>query len=1112
MLTQESIQKIKDVNPSTIISQFVDLKKKGVNWQGCCPFHGEKTPSFVVNDVKGIYKCFGCGVSGNVINFVMEHEKQNFYEACKTIATKAQINLEYEERNLTDDQKQKYKEKLTAEQEQEKVLKYVVPVYQKLLKDLPKNHPAKIWLDERNIDEETIALKRIGWAGEEWNTVTTPLINQNLWNAANKLGISKRSSNSDSNYDGYRSRIIFPITDRNGKLIGLGGRYIRCSANDAYDVPKYINPSDCEIYNKSAQFYGLNEATNAIKQWGCVNIVEGYMDVISPSRIGLENIIATCGTAFTIEQAKLIKRYTNHIILMRDNDAAGETSFAKSLPLLLKEGFFVEKRIYNLKDPDDWVLKGMEKGGTNDNVITCIDYGTTEDAILHYCKKIWKDDDSPAKKAEQKQLILELLSNIPNEILRNNYIDTISKNFKWKAADTKKEFAKIFEKSFTSNQEIEEESETIKYPEWVNEADKETFMNAGYLTVDRKRPGKPNLVGYYSFGPNGKVEITNFIVKPLFRIEAGQQSRYLSEVNNGFKQTVVDMPAKIFPSIDQFQGECVSAGGSFLIYGSRNQWLRIATDLLHNYPSCIEITALGWQSSGFFAYVDTAFIPKSGLLKYDRWGIITHKDQKFFLAAKSEAYSRLENIGADPYENLRYMVYKQANINFEQWANQMQIVYGQKGVVGVAYSILTIFRDIVFNIDNNCPHLYGFGEPSSGKSKWAESITALFYYRRPACNLNSGTDFALNLYVSTFANAPAHLNEFDIEVIKAEWFQQIKGWFDGEGRIRGKLGSKTSIEIQKIVSTIILTGQKLVTADDNSVVTRSIIEGFSTKEYTDQEKKEYDKLRDWQDAGLTSLLIEIIQYRDVFESDYKDNFNKLLSYWRKNALQNVQINQRIVQNFAHLATSFMMIAQRIPMPQTIEDFTNYCYNQAIHWSKHIRSSDTLSEFWRTLEFLVNQGQVIDGWDFHVEEKMSIQIAINRKETITKNFESPTKVLFLRLNNIHKLFQRTYKVNSGKEAMTIENILFYFSSRNYYLGNIKAHRFYRYIDNTNEVRRQEGLTSVNRIETSKEKEVKNTFCYAFLYDELNIDITKGIAENEQQEINFPNEEKENESPF
>ena len=1090
MLTESCLHIIKSASISDVLKHFLpDLKKKGANWQACCPFHSEHTPSFSASDVKGIYKCFGCGVSGDAIKFVMEQEKKTFLEACLSIAAITGITPEYEPEEYTDQQKEEYTKKKDAATAQEQVLNYVVPIYQKMLRQLPEDHPAKKWLADRHIDQDTIDRWQIGWAGDEWNTVTTTLVNLNLYPAAAALGISKHSDKSDSNYDGYKNRITFPITDRAGRYIGLGGRHISTKPTDSKDAPKYINPSECELYNKSTVLYGLSLAAVHIKEAGYAYIVEGYMDVVSPHRVLVNNVVATCGTAFTAQQMQLIKKHTNHIVMWRDNDKAGENSFAKSLPELIKAGFKVDLVQYGEKDPDDWALSLPYK-----NNIQCVDVPARQDALIYQCKKLWKDAaDDLHSRATAKAEILKLLALLP-EILRNNYFDSLSKSFNWKAGETKKEFAKIVEATPTAvvgmnTDEQDADPSTIQYPPWMSDEMKEAFMQAGYTQVKRKHNGKP-LVGYFSFNQNGKTEITNFIINPLFRIEAGQESRYLSEIDNGYKQVVVDMPSKVFPSIEQFQGMCVSAGGSFLIYGGRNQWLRIATDLLHRYPSSIEVSTLGWNEHGFFAFVDKAYVPGRGLVEYNKWGILEHDNKNFLVPASSEAYKSLQLYGNDPYENQRYITYKPSPIDFKTWAAQMELVYGQKGTVGIAFAILTLFRDIIFKVDNNCPHLYGFGEPSSGKSKWAESITALFYYRRSAFNLNSGTDFAFFLYMSQFANAPAHQNEFDIEVIKEEWFQAIKGAFDGEGRVRGKMGSKNSTEIQKIVSTLILTGQKLITADDNSVVTRSIIESFSAQEYTQEEKNNYDTLREWEANGMSSMLTEVLIHRSFFEKHYRDRFNDQLSLWRKKKAGNVQLNQRILQNFAHLCTCYNLINQFIKMPQDAEDFTAYCYSRAVYWSSFIRSSDTLSEFWRTLEYLAGKGFAKDGWDYVVEEVMNVAISKNRNEDYRQNFEQPTRVLFIRLNNIHKEFETAFRQRTGKQAMSIENLLHYFSSRRYYLGAVRSRRFQRFVNVTQEVSRG-GATAYQAIESQTQKEEKVTSCFAFLYDDLNIDITATI---------------------
>lgn len=741
--------------------------------------------------------------------------------------------------------------------------------------------------------------------------------------------------------------------------------------------------------------------------------------------------------------------------------------------------------IYEGKDPNEYFTQNIDEVDSKP-----IPPPLTTDAIMHTARA-WHDAaNTIPEKSEAKQNILALLSHIQNDIYQNNYLDTIVKTFKWKAADTKKQFESVIANSTVIMGDLPDET-TIKYADWVTDEQREEVLTNGYISVKRKRNGRP-MVGYYTFSGTGKTEISNFIVTPLFRIEAGADSRYMSEIDNGYRSTVVDMPARIFPNYEQFQNVCVAMGGSFLIYGNRNQWLRIATDLLHKYPSCQEVTTLGWHKDGFFAYVDKCYIPGKGLVEYDNWGILEHNEQKYLVPTNSEVYKNLSG-SSDPYENLRSLTYKQSPINLKQWGNKMHDVFGKKGTVAIAYCILSIFRDIIFEVDSNCPHLYGFGEPSSGKSKWAESITALFYFRRPAFNLNSGTDFSFNSYVGIFNNCPAHENEFDISVLRPEWFQQIKGWYDGEGRVRGKMGSKTSTETQHILSTVVLTGQKLVTEDDNSVVTRCIIEPFSTPNHTDAEKRKYNDLKDIEQVGINSILCEMLEFRKYFEVEYKNLFNATLSDWRLNRTTTVLLNQRILQNYAHMSTCYSIVCSKIGFAVPANEYNDYCYKEATKWSKFIRTSDTLSEFWRMLEFLVNQKMVIEDWDYKVEELLEVRTENAQNGTI--KFTQPTKVIFVRINNMHKLFQIESRKRTGKEALSLDNLLHYFSSRVYYIGPVQSKRFNRFVDVNYTETVPDGFTSSKEVvRHDKKKEHKVTSCYAFLYDELGIDIATENEEN------------------
>lgn len=1079
LILQRTIEQVKEVAPSDIIKHYVaDLKKNGVNWQGCCPFHAEKTPSFSVNDSKNLYKCFGCGAGGDGIKFIMEHEKQTFQEAIITIAKIAGIPVEYEERELSDKEKQF----ISDADLQEKILNFIIPIYQKQLHSLPENHPAKVWLYERKLTDDDIKEWNLGWSPADWKFITPKLIDKGWYDMANRMGIIKRKN--ENNWDGYRSRIIFPIDDRNGKFIGIGGRFIDLDGKAGENVPKYINPENYELYNKSSVLYGLSKARKEIEIAKSANVVEGYMDVISPYKSGIKNTVGTCGTAFTENQIKLLKRYTNNFNLWFDNDNAGINATIKALPELVKANISAKKITYDIdvKDPDAYT----NAIDTNENFKL-----KSEDAIIWYASKIWNEcDDNIHEQSIAKKTILELIAKVPSEIFRNNYLDSIISILGFKAGSTKKEFNSIFDSENVQDDVQDDDISNIKFYEWMTEEQKETAVMQGYLAIDKKEKGKRK-VGYYSFSSNGKTEITNFIITPLFHIYAGVESRYLLQIDNGRVKAVLDIPARIIPSPEQFQSIAVSES-NFMIYGSKIQWLRVASDILANFQRCEEIVFLGWQPrSKFFAWVDKIYVPKVGIKELNQWGIYNHHGNNFLIPASSEAYKKFVNSDNDPYEDIRNFKYVEAKIDFKQWAEIQYKVYKNVGLLNIAFIAMTIYKDLITSIDNNFPHLYYFGEPGSGKSKAAESVAAIFYKERAAFNLNSGTDAAFFSYVSKYSNTINHLNEFDIETIKnMDWFQAIKGWFDGESRQRMKMSGVKGIETMKSKGGVVLTGQKLVTIDDNSVVTRCLIEGFGKQEYSDKESKLFFDLKKLEKDGLTSLITAILDLQETFVENYKKNFFYLIGEWRRTKSGARQISNRILQNWAFAATAYNTLSQELILPAPAGEFENYCYAQAVRWNKFISTSDTLSEFWRTVEFLYSQGDSItEGWDFIIEKVTSVKIRISRTEEKIVELQIPSKVLFLRINNIHKHFQQVYRSRTGKEAMTLDNLLHYFQSRKYFIGNVKQKTFKRIVVETKKNEETIGPFSAPNptFSTAKKEEVKTTSCYAFLFEELELDI-------------------------
>ncbi|HEY8968448.1 MAG TPA: DNA primase, partial [Puia sp.] len=314
MISQQTIQQILSrIDIIEIVGSFVRLKKRGTNYLGLCPFHNEKTPSFTVSPVKEIYKCFGCGRSGNTISFLMEHEKYSYAEALRWLAAK--YNVEIEEKELSPELRQ---------QQQVADSLYILNgfagkwFHDTLLHSEEGQDIGLSYLRQRGFNDDIIRKFNLGYSPEQRDAFARAALS-----AQYNLEYLQKSGlvvvRDDKPVDNYRGRIIFPIHNQTGKTIGFGARIIK--TNDR--APKYINTPENEIYVKSRILYGSWLARQAIDRQDECLLVEGYTDVISLHQAGIENVVASGGTSLTVDQLRLIKKYTNHLTIIYDGDSAG---------------------------------------------------------------------------------------------------------------------------------------------------------------------------------------------------------------------------------------------------------------------------------------------------------------------------------------------------------------------------------------------------------------------------------------------------------------------------------------------------------------------------------------------------------------------------------------------------------------------------------------------------------------------------------------------------------------------------------------------------------------------------------------------------------------------
>ena len=418
MINKETIQRIMDASRiEEVIGEFVSLKKRGANHIGCCPFHNEKTPSFYVSPSKGIYKCFGCGKSGNVVGFLMEHEHYTYPEALHWLADK--YNIEVEEEQQTEEQKERQNER--------DALFHVSEFAQKYFADLLYNNEmgravGLSYFHQRGMSDEIIKTFGLGYCLDEWDNFTAHARRNGYSDAVlEKTGLTifKEQENADGSqktkcYDRFRGRVMFPIYSISGRVVGFSGRILSKEKQAA----KYVNSPDSDIYDKSHTLYGLFQARNAISRADKCYLVEGNVDVVSMHQSGVCNTVASCGTSLTVEQIRLIKRYTPNVTVLYDGDSAGIKAALRAVDLLFGEGMHVRVVLFpDGEDPDSYAQK----------------YGSTqlqeylrdhEENFVKFKTRVLLDDvqNDPIRKAEVLKEMVRTIALVPDMIERQEYV------------------------------------------------------------------------------------------------------------------------------------------------------------------------------------------------------------------------------------------------------------------------------------------------------------------------------------------------------------------------------------------------------------------------------------------------------------------------------------------------------------------------------------------------------------------------------------------------------------------------------------------------------------------------------------------------------------------
>ena len=392
-----------------VVSDYVTLKRKGVNYTACCPFHNEKTPSFMVSPAKGLYKCFGCGKGGNSVSFVMEHEKLSYPEALRLLAKK--YNITIEERQLSEDE-------VVSNNDRESMMVLNSWASDFFARELPKADFAYQYFVERGFTEQTISKFGLGYCPENGEMAVAALKAGFQEQFLERTGLAGKREHGGF-YDRFFGRVMFPIHSLSGRVIGFGGRTLRADKK----VAKYLNSPESEVYHKSFTLYGIFFAKKAITQSDRCILVEGYTDVIQMHQAGIENVVASSGTSLTEEQIRLIKRFTNNITVIYDGDSAGIKASMRGIDMILQAGLTVRcVMLPEGEDPDSFAKSNSTQYLADYIAHNEVDFIRFKTALL------LKDaEDDPIRRAEVISDIVSTIALIPSAIEQQVFIRECSR-------------------------------------------------------------------------------------------------------------------------------------------------------------------------------------------------------------------------------------------------------------------------------------------------------------------------------------------------------------------------------------------------------------------------------------------------------------------------------------------------------------------------------------------------------------------------------------------------------------------------------------------------------------------------------------------------------------
>jgi len=1081
-----------EANIIDVVGKHVTLKRRGVTFVGLCPFHNENSPSFTVFPTTNTFKCFGCGVGGDAIHFLMEKEGLTFPEALEAAASEARIEVEYEHK----ERRQEDIDRAKQEKAKRTSLADTLQGVHRFYADKGPLEGTYCDLETRTelCDADGRLIKRT--TADTFGLCLTPddnLVNKaGFWETAPLEEIGILGKSDYGHYDFFRRRLIIRITDHTGKITALAGRRLRAEDNVRSKSPleggkggdkqrsKYINSKDSILYNKSEILFGLFENRRGIKDAGYATLVEGYFDVITPHDHGICNCVAPCGTALTDAQARLLKRYTDEVLILRDGDHAGLEAAKRDVETLVRAGLKVricqmkpgaelirsmldqkehlaaqkkEVETWSKLDPID--KKGIKEREKSEALLATMqenmtrmesDYAAFKDPdafLRRHGKKgfeffleetsqdgiIWRvmedyDSNDVYSKEMATQTAGTLLALIESESLRDFYVRELCKP------------ANLGSIKAILNSAVKTHTETKGKKSDLTPKQKQDVIAYGLFERDNK------YFVAHDVNSNGWA-VTNFTVKPIIFIEGQRESIRLVEITNekGIAR-ILDINSRNFVELGPFK-QTIEARGNYRFEGKPEHFSKVKAKVYDEMRTAFPIYTLGLHREGFFTFAN-GLVHEGKFSPVDEYGLVAFGDTKYYLPAFSKIRDHVKSDDVDnDYQDEQYYVYTPGDpgITFQDWTALMRQVHGDNAVVGVLYLCSCFIREKIYErLDNMFPHLNFFGLPGSGKNQLAASLTAVFgKYRQPVHIVNA-TDAAFFRRIAQVRNGLAWYDEYSNNA-EYKRVDALKQFADGTGRSRAQIDNPNRTTSSAVVAGCIVSGQQQPTADI-ALFTRCISLNFHVTEFDSEAKDRHARLKKLEQQGqLTAFTAMLHDQRGHMLESFAQEFESAYRRMQELVAGNV-VMDRILRSFTAMLTTYRLLKDKVQFAFTEAEVENILVTSILTQRESVYQENEVSIWWRMVEFFLANGDIEHGADILVEETKdeTFDLDWQGKQKETREYRPAKRLLYIYIARAHPLYLERHQRQRNAKGLDVEALKYYLKSSAAWEGFKRAKKF------------------------------------------------------------------------